>query len=95
MNLHAQIDAFKAKHPEGGMKNLAFTIAFPDGSRTLLAKGNEQALLDTFHRIAQAEPVDVAEADHDTGYFTAGMDMLTCDCGDGLRCEKVKVTKYD
>lgn len=95
MNLNAQLDAFKAKHPEGGMKNLMFTLTLPDGMRTLLANGNELALLEYFTRTATNEPVESADADHDSGYYVAGVDVLACECGDGLRCEKVKVTPYD
>jgi len=95
MNLNAQLDAFKEKHPDGGMKNLMFTLTLPDGMRTLLAKGNELALLEYFTRTALNEPVEAAEGDHDTGYYIAGVDFLACDCGDGLGCEKVKVTKYE
>jgi hypothetical protein len=95
MTSRKQIDAFERKNTKGGMTDFRFTITFNDGRRTPILKGNELRVLDTFASMAQVGDVLMAEADHDTGYYEVGLDVLECDCGDGVKCDKVKVTSYD
>jgi len=90
-----QLDAFERKTLNGGMKDLRFTIAFQDGRRTPLFRGNELRMLETFYNIGTVEAVLCTEGENDSGYYTVGIDAMDCECGDGLKCDKVKVIKYD
>jgi hypothetical protein len=95
MTLRNQIDAFELAHPDGGLKELKFTIGFDDGRRTPILKGNELRMLETFASIAEVSKVVSVEIDHKTGYYELPLDMLECECGKGMACEKVKVTSYE
>lgn len=95
MTSRNQINEFEQKHTNGGLKELKYTITFEDGRRTPFFKSNELRMLETFAAMADVGSATLVEIDHDTGYYELGLDVLACNCGDGMRCEKVKVTPYD
>lgn len=90
-----QLVAFEQKHTDGGMKDLRFTIAFADNRRTPLFRGNELRMLETFDSMVTVAEAVLAEGENDLGYYEVGLDVLACDCGDGLKCDKAKVTPYE
>lgn len=89
-----QVDAFDTNATRGE-KNLHFTIMFADGSRSHVLIGDERRMLNMFWDISQSQDVMVAEGENSSGYYTVTPEAMSCNCGNGLRCEFVEVTKYE